>query len=105
MLFLLSLFFAPLAAMVPACATAPALLYVAVLMSGGLSHIAWDDITEAAPGVITALMMAFTFSIANGIAAGFISYAAIKLLSGKFKELNISVLAIAGLFVAKFIWL
>ncbi|MFT4924392.1 MAG: AGZA family xanthine/uracil permease-like MFS transporter [Phenylobacterium sp.] len=104
-LFLLSLFFAPLAAIVPACATAPALLYVAVLMSGGLSYIEWDDITEAAPGVITALMMAFTFSIANGIAAGFISYAAIKLLSGKFKDLNASVLVIAGLFVVKIIWI
>lgn len=105
LLFLLSLFFAPLAAIVPACATAPALLYVSVLMSGGLAHIQWDDVTEAAPGVITALTMAFTFSIANGIAAGFITYAAIKLLSGKHKDLNLSVLAIAGLFVAKFIFL
>jgi AGZA family xanthine/uracil permease-like MFS transporter len=104
-LFLLSLFFAPIAAIVPACATAPALLYVAVLMSGGLSHIDWNDITETAPAVMTALMMAFTFSIANGIAVGFITYAGIKLLSGRYKDLNASVLVIAGLFVAKFLFL
>lgn len=101
--FLLALFFAPLAKIVPACATAPALLYVAVLMSGGLAHIEWDDITETAPAVLTALMMAFSFSIAHGIAVGFIAYAAIKLLSGRAKDLNISVLVIAGLFVVKFI--
>ncbi len=104
-LFLLSLFFAPVAAIVPACATAPALLYVSILMAGGLSHIDWNDITETAPAVLTALMMAFTFSIANGIAAGFVSYVAIKLLSGKVKDLSISVVVIAGLFVAKFLFL
>ena len=104
-LFLLSLFFAPLAAIVPACATAPALLYVAVLMASGLANIEWDDITETAPAVITALMMAFSFSIAHGIALGFITYAGIKLLSGRHKELSPSVAVIAALFVAKFIWL
>lgn len=103
--FLLALFFAPLAVIVPACATAPALLYVAVLMSGGLSHIQWDDITESAPAVLTALMMAFSFSIAHGIAVGFITYAAVKLLSGRGKELNISVMLIAALFVVKFLFL
>ncbi len=101
--FLLALFFAPLAVIVPACATAPALLYVAVLMSGGLSHIDWDDLSETAPAVMTALMMAFSFSIAHGIAVGFISYVAIKLFSGRAKELNISVVLIAGLFVVKFL--
>ena len=104
-LFLLCLFFSPIASMVPAYATAPALLYVAVLMTSGLSQIDWEDITEAAPAAITALMMPLTFSIANGIAIGFISYVAIKVLSGKFETLNMSLILIALMFVLKFIFL
>jgi AGZA family xanthine/uracil permease-like MFS transporter len=100
-LFLLALFFAPLAGMVPAYATAGALLYVAVLMVGGLKDIDWDDITEAAPVVIIAIMMPLTFSIANGIAIGFIAFAAIKVMSGKFKELSASVWFLAILFLLK----
>jgi AGZA family xanthine/uracil permease-like MFS transporter len=82
-LFLLALFFSPLAGMIPAYATAGALLYVAILMLSGLVGIDWRDITEAAPVVVTCLLMPFTFSIAEGIALGFISYSAIKLLSGR----------------------
>ena len=104
-LFLLALFFAPLAGMVPAYATTGALLYVAVLMVGGLKEINWDDITEAAPVVIVALMMPLTFSIANGIALGFIAFAAIKVMSGKAKELSLSVWFLAILFLAKLIFL
>ena len=104
-LFLLCLFLSPIASIVPAYATAPALLYVAVLMASGLSHIDWEDITEAAPAAITALMMPLTFSIANGIALGFISYVVIKLLSGKLNDLNISLSLIAVLFILKFIFL
>ncbi len=104
-LFLLALFFAPLAGMVPAYATAGALLYVAVLMVGGLKDINWEDITEAAPVVIVALMMPLTFSIANGIALGFIAFAAIKVASGKAKELSLSVWFLAVLFLAKLIFL
>src|SRR5262249_34390225 len=69
-LFLLSLFVAPLAGSIPAYATAPALLYVACLMTRGLVEVEWDDVTEAAPAVITAISMPFTFSIAEGIAFG-----------------------------------
>jgi len=104
-LFLFCLFLSPIASIVPAYATAPALLYVSVLMASGLSHIDWEDITEAAPAAITALMMPLTFSIANGIAIGFISYVAIKLLSGKLNDLNISLVLIAVLFILKFIFL
>ncbi len=104
-LFLLCLFFAPLASMVPVFATAPALLYVATLMTSGLSHIDWDDITDAAPALITALAMPLTFSIANGIALGFITYVAIKLVSGRFHQMNVALLVIAALFVLKFIFL
>ncbi|PKF63858.1 guanine permease [Psychromonas sp. psych-6C06] len=103
-LFLLALFFAPLAGMVPAYATAGALLYVAVLMVGGLKSINWDDITEAAPVVTVAIMMPLTFSIANGIAIGFITFAAIKVMSGKAKELSASVWFLAILFLAKLIF-
>lgn len=104
-LFLLSLFFAPLAGSIPAYATAGALLYVAVLMAGSLAHADWDDATEAAPVLIAALAMPLTFSIAEGIALGFISYVAIKTLSGRFKDLNIAVVLLALLFVAKFFFL
>lgn len=103
-LFLLAMFFSPLVGMVPACATAGALMYVAVLMTSGLSAIDWDDITEAAPAVIAAVMMPLSFSIANGIALGFIAYAAIKALSGRGREVSISVYALAALFTAKFMF-
>lgn len=73
LLFLASLWLSPLAATVPAYATAPALCYVAVLMARGLAEIDWSDLTESAPAVMTALAMPFTFSIADGIAFGFIS--------------------------------
>jgi len=101
LLFLLSLFFSPLAGAVPAFATAPALLFVAVLMTGGLVQVDWDDLTEAAPVVITAIMMPLTFSIANGIAAGFIAWTAIKLLAGRWQDLNPSLYILAGLFIIK----
>lgn len=101
-LFLLALFFAPLAGTVPAFATAPALLFVAVLMTSGLAEIDWDDITVAAPVVITALAMPLTFSIANGIAFGFISWVLIKALAGRFKELNPALVILAAIFVIKF---
>ena len=104
-LFLVALFFAPLAATVPAFATAPALIYVAVLMVRGLAEIAWDDLTEAAPAVVCAVAMPFTFSIAHGIAFGFVAYAGIKLLAGRWREVGIAVWVIAAVFVAKFAWL
>jgi len=101
-LFLLALFFAPLAGTVPAFATAPALLFVAVLMTSGLAEIDWDDITVAAPVVITALSMPLTFSIANGIAFGFITWVVIKALAGRFKDINPALVVLAALFVIKF---
>lgn len=104
-LFLAALIFAPLAGTVPACATAPALCYVAVLMIRGLAEIDWDDLTESAPAVVTAIGMPFTYSIAHGIAFGFITYAAIKILSGRVRELSPMVGVIAVLFVFKFAFL
>ena len=102
-LFLLGLFFAPLAGIIPAYATAPALVFVACLMARGLAEIAWDDITEAAPALVTAIAMPLTFSIATGIGLGFIVYTAGKILSGRFSEVNPAVLIISIAFVVKFI--
>lgn len=103
-LFLLALFFSPLADSVPAYATAPALLFVAVLMMSGLAEINWDDITEAAPVAATALAMPFTYSIANGIAFGFIAWTGMKLASGKGRELNPALVILSVLFVIKLGW-
>lgn len=100
-LFLACLWISPLAKTVPAYATAPALCYVAVLMTRGLAEIDWDDLTESAPAVMTAVAMPFTFSIADGIAFGFISYAVIKILAGRFADLKPAVLVIAGLWIVK----
>ncbi len=104
-LFLLSLFFSPLAQTVPAYATAPALLYVACLMARGLAEIDWEDATDYAPAVVAAVSMPLTFSIANGIGLGFITYAAAKLLSGKIADCKPAVLLIALLFVLRFAFL
>jgi len=104
-MFLISLFFAPLAGSIPVYATAGALLYVAVLMAGSLSHADWEDPTEAAPVLLAAIGMPLTYSVAEGIALGFISYVAIKLLAGRFKDLNPAVIILALLFVGKFVYL
>jgi AGZA family xanthine/uracil permease-like MFS transporter len=103
-LFLLSLLFSPLASMVPAYATAGPLFYVAVLMLAGLVNVKWDDLSEAVPVTVICVTMPLTFSIAHGIAFGFISYAAVRIFSGRYKELNLSVLLLAILFIVKFIY-
>ena len=102
LLFLCCIVFAPLAGTVPAYATAPALCYVAILMSRGLAEIEWDDLTEATPAVVTAITIPFTFSIAHGISFGFISYVAIKVLAGRARDVSPTVAIIAAAFVAKF---
>lgn len=101
-LFLLATLFSPLAGAVPAAATAPALLYVATLMMRELVEVEWGDTTEAAPAALTALAMPFTYSIANGLAFGFIAYAVLKLTTGRAKEVHAATWIIALLFVAKF---
>ena len=101
-LFLLALFFAPLAGMIPAYASAAALLYVAVVMGRGLAEMDWDDLTEVAPAVVAAIAMPLTYSIATGIGLGFITYALAKILSGKFAEAKPAVVVLAILFAIKF---
>ncbi len=102
MFFLLALFFAPLAGMIPKYASAAALLYVACVMTQGLAGLDWDDITEYAPAVVTAITMPLTFSIATGIGLGFITYALCKILAGRFAEAKPAVVIIAALFAVKF---
>jgi AGZA family xanthine/uracil permease-like MFS transporter len=101
-LFLVALFLSPLAATVPGYATAPALLFVACLMTRGLVEVDWEDVTEYAPAVVTAIAMPLTFSIANGIAFGFITYAAIKILAARFSEVRLGLIVLAALFIVKF---
>jgi AGZA family xanthine/uracil permease-like MFS transporter len=100
-LFLACLFIAPLAGAVPPYATAPALLFVACLMLKDLGDIDWSDTTEAVPAAITALVIPFTYSIAEGIAFGFITYAALKLTTGRAREVAPVVWVIAALFTFK----
>jgi len=100
--FLLALFFAPLAGMVPAYASSAALLYVACVMARGFADMAWDDVTEYAPAVVTAIAMPLTYSIATGIGLGFITYAVVKILAGRFSDAKPAVLLLAVLFAVKF---
>jgi adenine/guanine/hypoxanthine permease len=87
---------------VPGYATAPALLFVACLMTRDLVEVDWEDVTEYAPAVVTAIAMPLTFSVANGIAFGFVTYAAIKLLAGRFSEARPGIVILAALFIIKF---
>ena len=105
LLFVVGMFFLPLAQMLPGFAVDGALIYVAMLMMSSLKGLDWDDLTEFAPAVCTTVMMAFTFSIANGIAFGFITYTVLKVGAGKSTEVSGGVWALTALFVAKFIFL
>ncbi len=105
LLFAVGMFFLPLAQMLPGFAVDGALIYVAMLMMSSLRGLDWDDLTEYAPAVCTTIMMAFTFSIANGIAFGFITYTVLKVGTGKSSEISKGIWALTALFVAKFIFI
>ena len=105
LLFIAALVFAPLAAMVPGYATAPALLYVAILMLRSLTHLEWDELTETAPAIACIATMAFTFSIADGIAFGAITYVVTKLASGQARALSVPIVVIAALFIGRYLFL
>lgn len=101
-LFLAALFLSPLAGSVPAYATAPALLYVAGLMMRELIDIDWNDIAEATPAALTTLVMPFTYSIANGLAFGFISYVVLKTFTGHVRAIHPATWLVAALFVIRY---
>jgi len=101
-LFLLALFFTPLALMIPGAATAPALIIVGVLMMGAITGIDFEDFTEALPAFLVIAFMPFTFSIAEGIAIGFLAYPLVKLVAGRGKELNWFIYVLAGISLIHF---
>ncbi|MEM6682006.1 MAG: NCS2 family permease [Pseudomonadota bacterium] len=104
-LFLVGLFFAPLAGSIQSYATGPAIIYVGCVMAANLAKIDWEDLTTYVPCVVTAVSMPLTYSIATGIGFGFISYAALKLFSGRTREATIGIMVLAGLFLLRFIFL
>ncbi|GAA5234366.1 NCS2 family permease [Verticiella sediminum] len=103
-LFLAALFISPLAGSVPAYATAPALLFVAGLMMRDLVEIDWDDVAEAVPAALTALAMPFTYSIATGLAFGFISYTVLKVTTGRARDVHPAMWAVSALFIARYVF-
>ena len=101
-LFIAMIFFAPLAGMIPPFATAGALLYVALLMMSGMQHLSWTDPTELLPALLTIIMVPLSFSIANGIAAGFLSYVLLKVIAGKSADVTAAAWVMAVIFTARF---
>ncbi|HEV7691250.1 MAG TPA: NCS2 family permease [Hyphomonadaceae bacterium] len=105
LLFLLALFLAPLVGLVPAAATAPALILVGAMMMAPLAEVEWDSPLDALPAFLTVIMIPLTFSIANGLAFGITSYAVLKLVTGKAKASDWMLFVLGALFVARFAFL
>ncbi len=103
LLFILCLFFAPIAMIVPGAATAPALVVVGILMMSGLSKIKWDEFSEAAPAFFTAVIMPFTYSISNGVAIGFIMHVIAMLFSRNAKRVHPLMYVVTILFILNFL--
>ena len=101
-LFLLALFFSPLFLTIPSFATAPALIVVGFLMMQQVTKIDWNDLTEAIPAFNCITMMGFAYSISDGIAFGIISYTILKLLTGKYKDVNVLLYILSVLFILKY---
>ena len=104
-LFLLAMFLSPLASIIPPYATAGALIYVAILMLGGMEKLNWSNATELLPALVIIVMIPLTFSIADGIALGFLTYTALKFFSGKYNEVTIGAWFLTLIFISKFIFL
>ncbi len=105
LLFFCSLFIAPVARSIPVFATAPALIVVGVMMAGSVAHIEWTDFTESVPAFMVMISMPFTYSIATGIAVGFVFYPALKGLTGRYREVSPVMWVLAVLFVCRFLYL
>lgn len=104
-LFLLAMFFSPLAKMVPPYATAGALIYVGVLMVSELVRVQWNDLTEAVPAFVATVMMPFSFTITEGIASGFIAYTAMKIGTGRWRDISLCTAIMTMLFLGRYIFL
>jgi adenine/guanine/hypoxanthine permease len=105
LLFLMAVFFSPIAGAIPAFATAPALILVGALMTQSISHVAWDDFTEAFPAFLTMLTMPLTFSIATGLSLGVIGYTVVKVGTGRYREVSIVLWILTLLFILRYIYL
>ncbi len=103
--FILSIFFIPLLSAIPAYATAPALLMVGVWMMGNVAAIRWSDPAESIPSFLTVILMPLTFSIAEGLAVGFIAYPLLKTFQGKTADVNWIVWSLAAVFTVRFVLL
>ena len=103
-MFILSLFFAPLIALVPNAATAPVLILVGALMMESIREIDFSDWTEGFPAYLVIVLMPFTYSIANGVAAGLIIYPIIKVITGKYKEVHWFVYVMSAIVLAKYVF-
>jgi len=104
-LFILSMFLSPLASIIPAYATAGALIYVAILMLGGMEKLNWNHVTELLPALVILIMIPLTFSIADGIALGFLSYVVLKITNGELKNISSAAWFLTLIFISKFIFL
>mgnify|MGYP001164965444 FL=1 len=104
-LFLLAIFMSPIAAVIPSYATAGALIYIAMLMLSGLEFLDWSDRSEVLPAMLTVVLIPLLFSIADGIAIGFITYFAIKIFTGQWQKLTPAAWLMTGLFVTKFVYM
>ena len=104
-LFLLATFLSPLAAAVPAYATSGALIYVSILMLSGMESLNWNDQSELLPALVMVVMIPLTFSIANGIALGFLAYVSLKVFVGEISKISLGAWFLTAIFVAKFIFL
>lgn len=102
-MFVIALFFAPVFTMVPGAATAPALVLVGFFMMSPILKINFDDYTESIPAFLTIIMMPLTYSIAEGIVFGMLSYVLLKVLTGKQKDLTVVMVVLAALFILKFL--
>jgi AGZA family xanthine/uracil permease-like MFS transporter len=104
-LFLLAVFFTPLATAIPGYATAPALIVVGALMTESIGRVAWSDFTEAIPAFVTLLATPLTFSIATGLSLGLISYTLVKVAAGRFREVSPVIWILTLLFIFRFAYL
>jgi AGZA family xanthine/uracil permease-like MFS transporter len=105
LLFVVALFVAPVAGAIPAAATAPALIIVGCLMMPVVAEIQWNDIEVAVPAFLTMMAIPLTFSIANGLAFGFTTYTLMKIMRGKFRQVNWLVYVLTAIFIARFLYL
>ena len=105
MLFLMAVFFAPVAAAIPGYATAPALMLVGALMTESIGRVEWTEFTEAIPAFVTLLATPLTFSIATGLSLGLISYTLVKVAAGRFREVSPVIWILTVLFIFRYVYL